>query len=131
SGSATMVALGVALALYGLTGLAPLRLDLPARHEPWLGPLAGAATGAITAMTGVFVIPAGPYLQALRLAPAALVPSPGLSFTVSTVALAIALAGDGQFRWPNLQASLIALAAALAGMLLGQAVRARLHPKTF
>jgi uncharacterized membrane protein YfcA len=82
-------------------------------------------------MTGVFVIPAGPYLQALRLDPDELVQSLGLSFTVSTVALAIALAGDGQFRWPNLQASMIALVAAFAGMMLGQAVRARLRPKTF
>jgi len=131
SGTGTMAALGAALVLYALTGLAPLRLEVPARHEPWLGPLTGAATGVITAMTGVFVIPAGPYLQSLQLEPDDLVQALGLSFTVSTVALAVALAGDGQFQWPNIQGSLLALAAAFAGMVLGQAVRVRLRPDTF
>jgi uncharacterized membrane protein YfcA len=131
SGSGTMAGLGIALMLYALTGLAPLRLTVPARHEFWLGPLVGAVTGVITAVTGVFVIPAGPYLQALRLAPDDLVQALGLSFTVSSAALAVALVGDSQFHWPNLQSSLIALAAALGGMLLGQAVRVRLRPEAF
>jgi uncharacterized protein len=131
SSAGTLAALGAALALYALTGLLPLRLELPARAEPWLGPIVGALTGAVTAMTGVFVIPAVPYLQALRLGPDDLVQALGLSFTVSTLALAAALAGDGQFHWPNAAASLLALVAALAGMLLGQAVRARLRPATF
>jgi uncharacterized membrane protein YfcA len=131
SSSGTLAALGAALALYALTGLLPLRLDLPARAEPWLGPIVGAATGIVTAMTGVFVIPAVPYLQALRLGPDDLVQALGLSFTVSTLALAATLAGDGQFHWPNAAASLLALLAAIAGMLLGQAVRARLRPATF
>jgi uncharacterized protein len=131
SGSGTLAGLGIALMLYALTGLAPLRLSVSARHEWWLGPLVGAATGVITAITGVFVLPAGPYLQALRLEPDDLVQALGLSFTVSTAALAVALAGGDEFHWPSLQASLIVLAAAFGGMLLGQAVRARLRPETF
>ena len=131
SSAGTLAALGAALALYAITSLVPLRLDVPARHEFWLGPLVGGATGIVTATTGVFVVPAVPYLQALRLAPEDLVQALGLSFTVSTVALAVALAGDGQFHWPNAGASALALGAALVGMLLGQAVRVRLRPATF
>jgi len=131
SSGGTVAALGAALVLYAASGLMPLRLDVPARHETWLGPLIGGATGAVTATTGVFVIPAVPYLQALRLAPDALVQALGLSFTVSTVALAAALAGDGSFRWPSAGAALIALAAAFGGMQLGAAVRARMRPATF
>jgi hypothetical protein len=131
SSPATLTALGAALVLYGGIGLAPLRLDVPARHEFWLGPLIGAASGVVTALTGVFVIPAAPYLQSLRLAPDELVQALGLSFTVSTVALAVALADAGEFHWPNAGASVLALATAIGGMLLGQAVRARLQPKTF
>jgi uncharacterized protein len=127
----TLAALGAALALYAIMSLMPLRLYVPARHEWWLGPLVGAATGIVTATTGVFVIPAVPYLQAIRLAPEDLIQALGLSFTASTIALAIALAGDGQFQWPHAGASVIALATALAGMFLGQAVRTRMHPKTF
>jgi hypothetical protein len=131
SSAGTLAALGAALALYAVSSLAPLRLDVPARTEWWLGPLVGGATGIVTAATGVFVMPAVPYLQGLRLAPDDLVQALGLSFTVSTVALAIALADDGQFQWPHAGASLLALVAAIAGMLLGQAVRTRLQPKTF
>ena len=128
---ATLTALGAAIVLYALLGLAPLRLEVPARHEIWLGPLVGATTGVMTALTGVFVIPAVPYLQGLRLKPDGLVQALGLSFTLSTIALAIALADAGQFHWPNAGASLLALAAALGGMFIGQHIRARLQPKTF
>jgi len=131
SSAGTLTALGAALALYAVTSLAPLRLEVPAWAEWWLAPLVGGATGVVTATTGVFVIPAVPYLQALRLAPEDLVQALGLSFTVSTVALAIALAGDGRFQWPHVGASILALVAAIAGMLLGQAVRVRMQPKTF
>jgi len=131
SSAGTLAALGAALALYAITSLAPLRLEVPPRTEWWLGPLVGGATGIVTATTGVFVIPAVPYLQALRLAPEDLVQALGLSFTVSTIALAAALAGDGQFAWPHAGASVLALLAAIAGMLLGQAVRTRMHPDTF
>jgi hypothetical protein len=33
SNPATLTALGAAIVLYAILGLAPLRLDLPARHE--------------------------------------------------------------------------------------------------
>jgi hypothetical protein len=85
----------------------------------------------MTALTGVFVIPAVPYLQGLRLKPDELVQALGLSFTISTIALAITLADAGQFRLPTAGASLLALAASLGGMYVGQLVRARLKPKTF
>ena len=61
------LALGVALILYALSGLAALKLAVPRAAEAWLGPLAGVVTGAITAATGVFVIPAVPYMQAIGL----------------------------------------------------------------
>jgi uncharacterized membrane protein YfcA len=131
SSAGTLAALGAALALYAVSSLAPLRLDVPARTEWWLGPIVGGATGIVTATTGVFVMPAVPYLQGLRLAPDDLVQALGLSFTVSTVALAVALADDGKFQWPHAAASVLALVAAIAGMLLGQAVRTRMQPKTF
>jgi uncharacterized membrane protein YfcA len=131
SSAGTLAGLGAALVLYAVTSLMPLRREVPARTEWWLGPVLGAATGVVTAATGVFVIPIVPYLQALRLAPEDLVQALGLSFTVSTIALAVALARDGQFQWPHAGASVIALVAAIGGMLIGQAVRTRMQPKTF
>ena len=125
-------ALGVALALYAATGLMPMRPPrLPARAEWWLGPAAGAATGLVTAATGVFVIPAVPYLQALRLDREDLVQALGLSFTVSTLALAGSLARAGTFDAQIAWGSLLALLPAMAGMLAGQWVRRAVRPETF
>ncbi|WP_207485092.1 sulfite exporter TauE/SafE family protein [Arenibaculum pallidiluteum] len=123
--------LGAALAAYGLLGLSGARFSVPARLEPWLSPAVGAATGAITGATGVFVVPAVPYLQALGLGRDALVQALGLSFTVSTVALAASLAGQGAFRLPEAGMSLLALAPALAGMALGRRIRGRIGQRAF
>ncbi len=92
---AATAALGAALALYALVGLAKPRLRVPPRAEGWAGPAAGAATGLVTGATGVFVVPAVPYLGALGLARDDLVQALGLSFTVSTLALAAGLAWHG------------------------------------
>ena len=123
--------LGSALALYALAGLALRRLDVPRRLEPWLSPLIGAATGLVTAATGVFVIPAVPYLQALGLAKEDLVQALGLSFTVSTLALAVNVGRAGALDAGTIKATLAALALACAGMWLGQIVRLRLSPAVF
>lgn len=124
-------ALGVALMIYAAFGLARFRLAVPARAEWWLGPLVGAITGAITAATGVFVIPAVPYLQAIGLQRDDMIQAQGLSFTVSTMALAVNLAGEGLLRTANLSLSLLALVPAIVGMVVGQWVRLRVRPDVF
>lgn len=123
--------LGAALVLYAAVGLLNPRLRVPARVEPWLGPLAGAATGVVTGATGVFVIPAVPYIGSLGLERDDLVQVLGLSFTVSTIALAAGLAWHGALPATTRAASLLALLPALIGMLLGGWLRARVKPQTF
>jgi uncharacterized membrane protein YfcA len=129
--AAATVALGVALVLYALTGLTTLRLRCPTRMEWWLAPLIGAVTGFITAATGVFVIPAVPYLQAIGLEKEELVQALGLSFTVSTVALAAMLMASGSFAPAIAGGSLLALVPALGGMFAGQWLRLRSRPEVF
>ncbi|WP_457150573.1 sulfite exporter TauE/SafE family protein [Mesorhizobium sp. P5_C1] len=125
--------LGAALVLYALVGLARASFTTPARHEAWASPLVGVATGLVTGCTGVFVIPAVPYLQSLRLDREDLIQALGLSFTVSTAALAIGLFRTGAFASPTMQlaGSAAALAPALAGMVVGQALRQRMSVETF
>ena len=67
AGHAATAALGGALALYGVVGLLKPRLRVPAGAEPWASPLVGVATGLVTGATGVFVVPAVPYLGSLGL----------------------------------------------------------------
>lgn len=94
TGQAT-IWLGVALALYAALGLLNVHFKVPQRAETWLGLVMGAATGAITVATGIFVMPGTPYVQALQFERDKLVQALGLSFTVSTVTLALALAYAG------------------------------------
>ena len=108
-----------------------MRLQVPARLEPWLAPWIGVATGLVTAATGVFVIPAVPWLQALGLAKDELVRALGISFLVSTVALAVSLRHGGALDAQAAGSSLLALLPALLGMGLGQRLRRAVQPETF
>jgi len=123
--------LGIALVLYALLGLTSWRWQVRAAQEPWLGPLVGVATGVLTAATGVFVLPAVPYLQALGMEKEELVQAMGLSFTVSTLALAAMLAGHGAWEPASAGMSFLAQLPALAGLALGSRLRARLKPQVF
>jgi uncharacterized membrane protein YfcA len=124
-------ALGGALMLYAASGLASFQIEVAKRHEAWAGPLVGVATGAITAATGVFTIPAVPYLGGLKLERDALVQALGLAFTASTCALAASLLLAGEFHARDAGMSLLALAPALGGMWLGQRLRQRIRPALF
>ncbi|RUZ76824.1 sulfite exporter TauE/SafE family protein, partial [Mesorhizobium sp. M7A.F.Ca.US.003.02.2.1] len=125
--------LGAALVLYALLGLAKAGFTTPARREALMSPLVGVATGLVTGATGVFVIPAVPYLQSLRLEKEDLIQALGLSFTVSTAALAIGLFKAGALASPSAQlvGSVAALVPALAGMFAGQALRQKMSVETF
>ena len=123
--------LGTALILYAGHALLAPAISVPPRTEPWLSPVIGLVTGVITGATGVFTIPAVPYLQALRLERDELVQALGLSFTVSTLALAYGLAAHGALQLNQLGLSALAIVPALIGMWLGQKVRARISPRRF
>jgi uncharacterized protein len=127
------VALGLLLMLYAGLGLTSVSVRFSVRPsaEWWLAPLIGALTGLVTAATGVFVIPAVPYLGALNLDKEDMIQALGLSFTVSTVALAAALAAGGAFDFGDVGASTAALAPALLGMAAGGALRDRFSERTF
>ncbi len=130
SGRAT-VWLGLALVLYAALGLVKGHFAVPRRAETWLGLLMGTATGAITVATGIFVMPGTPYVQSLQFDRDKMVQALGLSFTVSTLTLALALAYAGQVRSSLAFPSLVALGAALVGMVFGQLVRGKVRAETF
>ena len=123
--------LGLALALYAALGLVNVRFTVPRRAETWLGLLVGTANGAIAVATGVFVVPGTPYIQSMDFERDKLVQALGLSFTVSTIALAAALAHAGEMRGSLAVPSGVALIAALIGMGLGQLLRGKVKPETF
>ncbi|WP_300781507.1 sulfite exporter TauE/SafE family protein [Enhydrobacter sp.] len=127
----TTCALGAALVLYATYTLFVRQVLMPPKHEVWLSPLTGIATGLVTGGTGVFVMPAVPYLQAIGLEKDDLVQALGLSFTVSTIALAVGLILHGAFHLNSFAMSTLAIAPSLGGMWAGQVVRNRVSQPTF
>jgi len=130
-GKGASIALGAALVLYALAGLASLKWSVTPAQERWCSPLAGLLTGLVSAATGVFVIPAVPYLQALELDREQLIQALGLSFTVSTLALAFNLRQAGLLDAAGAGASLVVLLPALLGMTIGSWLRVRVPAPVF
>lgn len=129
---ATRILLGLSLLAYAGFGLAGRPLPQPRReHERWTGLAVGCLTGLLTAGTGVFVVPAVPYLQSLRLSKDDLVQALGLSFTISTLALAGQLMSAQAFDTAALLGSALALPPAFMGMALGQWARDGLSAVAF
>ena len=127
----TTMALGLALVFYSAYTLLAHQHRAPSHWQPWASPLVGLATGVMTGATGVFVIPAVPYLQALGFERDELVQALGLSFSISTIALAIALLSHGTLPISALTTSVLAVIPALVGMVAGQAVRMRISQDVF
>ena len=123
--------LGIALILYGLLGVSRIQLRVPPRSEPWLGPIMGAANGAVSTATGVFMVPVIPYIQALGLEPDELVQAQGISFTTSTLSLSLVLLGSGTLNASIAQASLLAVLVTFVGVFIGQYIRKFVQPEVF
>ncbi len=123
--------LGVALIIYAAISLAALHFTVARNSEIWLGPLVGLTSGLVAAAAGVFAMPVVIYLQAIGLDKEDLVQALGLSFTVSSLALAVNLASVSALNLSLGLPSLGALAVACLGMWLGQVLRLRLKPESF
>ena len=125
------IMVGLALVVYAVLGLSSVRFAIDRSREVIAGPIAGAATGLITAATGIFVVPAVPYLAAIGLDKDDLVQALGLSFLISTIALSVNLAREGAITSAIAGSSIGALAMAMVGVFIGQWLRSRLDARTF
>ena len=123
--------LGLSLVFYAGLGLSSVHFRVPPQRETWLGPIIGAITGVITAATGVFIIPAVPYLQSLEMEKDELIQALGLSFIVFSAALAVNLSSAGAFENSNMLAVGMTLIMSFLGMFLGQKLRQKMDPIAF
>jgi uncharacterized membrane protein YfcA len=123
--------LGLTLVIYALLGLFRIQFRVSASSEGWIGALCGLATGAMTIATGVFVIPSGPYLQALGLEKDELVQALGLSFLVASLSLGLILGLRGSIGSGVAASSIAALVPAMGAMFAGQWLRNRISAEIF
>ena len=125
------VVLGVLLVIYAIIGLSKFSFQVARSDEKWIGGIVGLITGVVSAATGVQVVPSMPYLQAIGMEKDELVQALGVFFTVATVALAFNLTSAGLLTAATALPGAVAMAAAFAGMFIGQAVRSRMQPEVF
>ncbi|MEE8289207.1 MAG: sulfite exporter TauE/SafE family protein [Nitrosomonadaceae bacterium] len=123
--------LGITLCVYSTVSLSTSQIPSPGRWEKWLSPTVGILSGLLTGLTGTFVVPGVLYLQALDLSRDALVQAMGVLFTISTLALAVALQGHKLLSVELGMLSAAALIPACFGMVVGQWVRHRLTEQRF
>jgi uncharacterized membrane protein YfcA len=124
--------LGVVLVASSALALAAPSLPAPSRAtERWLAPPMGAVSGAIAGLTGSFLVPAAPWLQAIRLPREQFVQGFGLGVVLVNGALAAALAGAGLLPAGLGLASLAGVVPAFAGMAAGRRLRTRLDEAAF
>jgi uncharacterized membrane protein YfcA len=125
------IVLGLLLVIYAVMGLSRFSFSVARSNEKWIGGIVGVITGAISATTGVQVIPSMPFLQAIGMEKDELVQALGVFFTVATVALAFNLTSAGLLTAATALPGAVAMAAAFIGMFIGQAVRSRMQPEAF
>jgi uncharacterized membrane protein YfcA len=125
------IVLGVLLVLYAIMGLSKFAFQVARGDEKWIGGIVGLITGAVSAATGIQVIPSMPYLQAIGMEKDELVQALGVFFTVATLALAFNLTSAGLLTAATALPGAVAMAASFAGMFIGQAVRSRMQPDIF
>ena len=113
--------LGAILIVYSITALSGVGFKVAPRSEPIVGAVVGLTTGLINGATGIFVVPAVPYIQAI-----------GLSKDELVQALAISALGMNNGLTSAVAApAVVGLAASFAGMAVGKALRSRLSADTF
>src|SRR6478735_839132 len=125
------VVLGVLLVIYTIVGLSKFSFRVARSNEKWIGGIVGLVTGAVSAATGVQVVPSMPFMQAIGMEKDELVQALGVFFTVATLALAFTLTSAGLLSASTALPGAVAMASAFAGMFMGQLVRSRMQPEAF
>src|ERR1700760_649253 len=125
------VVLGILLMIYAAIGLGKFRFSVARPNEKWIGGIVGLITGAISAATGVQVIPSMPFMQAIGMEKDELIQALGVYFTVATLALSVNLTASGLLSASTALPGALALGCSFAGMFIGQAVRTRMPAEAF
>jgi len=119
--------------LIGYAASQLLGFTLPKQTHPHRGLAisAGFINGIFTGLTGSFIFPGLMYLQSLDLRKEALIQAMGLLFTLSTLALAVALTGHGLLDLSVGWVSVAVVVPALLGMMGGRRFRQHLSEAQF
>ena len=124
--------LGIVLCLYTGLVLAGRKFPPPSEsRERLYSPVAGGFGGVMFGMTGVFIIPAILYLQALGMKRDVLIQAMGVSFIIITTAIGVFMAGQRILDVQQVMVSSFALLPMFAGIAIGWHYRKRIPEASF
>jgi uncharacterized membrane protein YfcA len=123
--------LGGVLIAYCLYGLSGARFALSAGAERRLQPASGFSTGLVNGMTGSQILPILPFLLSLNLTPDRFVQAMNVSFTLSSLIMALGLARLGHLSVESGLVSMLGIAFVFAGVRIGTRIRRSLSPEIF
>ncbi len=116
-------ALGLVLILYCGVALAQPGLQLPARYARRLEMPVGFTTGLINGFTGSQVLPVLPFLLSMPLSRDQFIQAINISFTLSSLVLALGLTHLGLVTLTSIQGAAIGLLAVMTGIRFGSWIR--------
>ncbi|WP_085642044.1 sulfite exporter TauE/SafE family protein [Thalassospira sp. MCCC 1A03138] len=123
--------LGVVLMVYGAVTLWWPGRPVPEKLQKPLAPVMGFATGLVNGITGSQVMPVLPFLLALRLDPKRFIQAINISFSLSSIVMAIGLSKLGLMTLESVWISLAGLIPVYLGTKLGGIVRSRMDAESF
>ncbi|MBS8275530.1 sulfite exporter TauE/SafE family protein [Thalassospira tepidiphila] len=123
--------LGLVLMSYGAITIFRPGKPLSDKVARRVAPVSGLATGLINGITGSQVMPVLPFLLSLRLEPKRFLTAINISFSLSSIIMALGLARLGLFTLETLWISLAGLVPVYLGTKLGTIVRDRMDAETF
>ena len=123
--------LGLVLILWCIFSYITPNFRLPAAKERPAGVISGLATGIINGLTGSQVVPCIPYLMALHLDRSVFIQATNISFTLSSLIMAVGLTRLDLVTLDEIKLSLVGLVLVHFGLKLGSKIRLFLSPDNF
>jgi hypothetical protein len=123
--------LGVLTVIYTSMSFMKLELRLEPRQEKPVGFVIGVLNGLVTGITGIFIMPAGLFINALGLTRDELVQALGLLFMLSTAAIGIIFGFKALMTTELFALSLFCIPPAFAGLAIGERLRVHLSEAMF
>jgi len=123
--------LGLVIITYALMSLARPRFQLPPHYVVPLQMPTGFANGVITGLTGSQVMPLFPYMMSIELDSDRHVQAINLAVMIASVFLAISLLSAGLLTPDLVLWSIVAIAPALLGVQIGNALRKQIPAQHF
>ena len=122
---------GIGILLVCLAQAFPLRVNIQARQESWLGPVVGTIAGTMGGLTNFFAPALVAYLMALRVDKEMFVAAMALFFVVASTPLFGSLAMHSVLDLDVLLVSALATLLVLLGLAIGAALRRVIPQGTF